>query len=63
MYYHVYQDQQGLWRWRLRATEERDLAVSGEGHASREECLGSIARLTDAVRRPLGIEQDLGPRA
>lgn len=37
--FHVYRDNQGLWRWRLLSTEGlRTLAISGESYKTPEDC-------------------------
>jgi uncharacterized protein YegP (UPF0339 family) len=51
--FEVYQDGDGQWRWRLRATNGQVVAASGEGFAFKANAIRSIA----AVRR-LAAEAD-----
>ena len=45
MTYHYYKDSKGEWRWRLKASNGRIIADSGEGYASEQECLADIDRV------------------
>jgi hypothetical protein len=38
----VYQDNRREWRWRLVAPNGRTMADSGEGYATRQNCLNAI---------------------
>jgi len=38
MAYYKYQDSQRQWRWRLRTSNGRIIADSGEGYVSEEDC-------------------------
>jgi uncharacterized protein YegP (UPF0339 family) len=42
MYYEVYHDAQSLWRWRLKAANNRIIADSGQGYHNRQDCLDGI---------------------
>ena len=41
MTFHIYQDNQGLWRWRLRAGDGHIIADSA-GYSSKEACLEGV---------------------
>jgi hypothetical protein len=41
MYFEVYRDVHGYWRWRLKAANHR-IVASGESYRSRGDCLGAI---------------------
>ena len=41
MRFEVYRDEQGQWRWRLRATNHRIIA-SGEGYKNRVDCYHAV---------------------
>jgi uncharacterized protein YegP (UPF0339 family) len=45
MTYYYYKDAKGEWRWRLKASNGRILADSGEGYKSESECLEDITRV------------------
>lgn len=48
MIFHVYQDQAGEWRWRLQARNQRIVADSAEGYATRDGCCRAVWRLVQA---------------
>ena len=43
MYFEIYQDSQNEWRWRLKASNGRTIADSGEGYSSKQKCADGIA--------------------
>ncbi len=48
----IYRDTRGEYRWRVRATNGRIVADSGEGYANRADCaaiLGAVARVDEVV--------------
>ena len=45
MTYYYYKDNKGEWRWRLKASNGRIIADSGEGYTSEQECLADIDRV------------------
>lgn len=47
----VYQDRAGLWRWRLLAANNRIIADSGEGYASKSNAMRAVSRLGYHVAR------------
>lgn len=43
MYYTMYKDARGEWRWRLQSSgNHRIVAVSGEGYINKQDCLHAI---------------------
>ena len=38
MFYFVYQDAAGGWRWRLQAANNRIIANAGEGYQNKADC-------------------------
>jgi uncharacterized protein len=44
-YFYVYRDAAGEWRWRLRASNDKIIADSGEGYYSQEGCESAVARV------------------
>jgi uncharacterized protein len=44
-YFYVYRDAAGEWRWRLRASNEKIIADSGEGYYSQGGCEEAVARV------------------
>jgi uncharacterized protein YegP (UPF0339 family) len=42
MYYEIYKDAQGHWRWRLWAANAKIIADSGEGYNDRRDCEHAI---------------------
>ena len=42
MAYYMYKDARGEWRWRLKATNGRIIADSGEGYKNEKDCLDAI---------------------
>ena len=48
-YFYVYRDAAGEWRWRLRASNEKIIADSGEGYYSQEGCEAAVSRVKREV--------------
>lgn len=44
-YFYVYRDAAGEWRWRLRASNEKIIADSGEGYLTQEGCEAAVSRV------------------
>jgi len=40
--FEVYQDKKGEWRWRLKASNSKIIADSGEGYKEKSDCLHGI---------------------
>lgn len=53
MYYEVYKDANGEWRWRLRAANNQVIATSGEGYANRADCLTAIDLVKSSQDAPV----------
>lgn len=43
----LYQDYRGEWRWRLRSSNGRTVADSGEGYKSKEDCLHGLTLVSN----------------
>lgn len=56
MAYHVYQDAQGQWRWRLLAANRQIVAVSGEGYVRKADCLHGIELVKASGSAPVHEE-------
>ena len=56
MTYYYYQDSKGEWRWRLKASNGRTLADSGEGYKKEQECLDDIKRVKGSADAPVKKE-------
>lgn len=46
----VYHDTKGEWRWRLKATNGKIIADSGEGYINKQDCLDTLARIIKGVK-------------
>ncbi|MEL7238911.1 MAG: DUF1508 domain-containing protein [Planctomycetota bacterium] len=42
MYFQIYQDAKGEWRWRLKAANHQTVATGGEGYKDKDDCLHGI---------------------
>ena len=56
MTYNYYKDHKGEWRWRLKASNGRIIADSGEGYNSEQECLDDIKRVKSSTSAPVEKE-------
>jgi len=52
MYYTMYRDAQGYWRWRLSAANHEPLA-SGEGYVNRADCARAIQLVKGSSPAPV----------
>jgi uncharacterized protein YegP (UPF0339 family) len=52
-HFHYYKDSKGEWRWRLKASNGRILADSGQGYSSGHECLEDIKRVKGSADAPV----------
>jgi len=53
MTYIYYKDSRDEWRWRLKASNGRILADSGEGYKSKQDCLDDIDRVKASKDAPV----------
>ena len=53
MTYYYYKDHKGEWRWRLKASNGRIIADSGEGYRNELECLDDISRVKGSANAPV----------
>lgn len=53
MRFHVYQDHQRQWRWRLYAANNRIVADSGEGYVNKADCLSGVQLVKSAWNAPV----------
>jgi len=53
MTYYYYKDHKGERRWRLKASNGRIIADSGEGYSTEEECKKDIERVKDSQDAPV----------
>lgn len=56
MTYYIRRDATGQWRWRLRASNNRIIAESGEGYFNRSDCEAAIELVKGAAHAPLREE-------
>ena len=53
MYFKVYKDTKGEWRWNLRADNEKKIADSGEGYTNKQDCLHGITLVKQSASAPI----------
>ncbi|MFI4934198.1 MAG: YegP family protein [Caulobacterales bacterium] len=53
MYYYVYLDVQGQWRWTLYAANNRKIANSGEGYFNKADCIHGLNLTADSAGVPI----------
>jgi uncharacterized protein YegP (UPF0339 family) len=53
MTYYYYKDAKGEWRWRLKASNGRILADSGEGYTTEQACKDDINRVKGSSGAPV----------
>jgi uncharacterized protein YegP (UPF0339 family) len=53
MTYYYYKDAKGEWRWRLKASNGRIIADSGEGYKNESECKADIDRVKGSAGAPV----------
>lgn len=53
MTYYYSRDVKGEWRWRLKASNGKILADSGEGYKTKQECLKDIERVKASASAPV----------
>ncbi len=52
MYYIVYKDTAGYWRWNLRAANH-EIVASGEGYANKQDCYHAISLVKGSATAPV----------
>jgi len=52
MYYVLYHDQAGQWRWTLYAANNRKIANSGEGYWNKADCRHAISLVSTSGSAP-----------
>ncbi|QDT63512.1 YegP family protein [Calycomorphotria hydatis] len=60
--FEVYTDKKGEYRWRLKATNGRQIASSGEGYKARADCMKGIASLQKNAPGAKIIEEEAAPK-
>ncbi len=53
MAYYIYKDQQGYWRWRLLAANNRTVADSAESYYNWQDCLHGIELVKGSWNAPV----------
>lgn len=53
MFYHLYKDVSGYWRWTLYAANNRKIANSGEGYFNKADCLSAINLVKGSSSAPV----------
>jgi len=53
MYYLLYKDVSGFWRWTLYAANNRKIANSGEGYHNRSDALAAINLVKSSGNTPI----------
>ena len=56
MTYYIYKDAAGQWRWRLVASNNRNIANSGEGYHNKEDCRAAVELVKNSGDAPV-VEQ------
>jgi len=49
----MYKDQQGYWRWRLLAANNKIIANSGEGYYNKADCRAAIELVKNSKDAPV----------
>jgi uncharacterized protein YegP (UPF0339 family) len=53
MYFDLYIDANGYWRWTLYAANYKKIANSGEGYHNKQDCLHAIALVKNSGNAPI----------
>ncbi|MDE0048669.1 MAG: DUF1508 domain-containing protein [Rhodospirillales bacterium] len=53
MYYEIFRDSAGAWRWRFRAPNGELINSSSEGYSTRSDCLNAIALVSSSDKAPI----------
>lgn len=57
MFYFLYKDTGGYWRWTLYAANNRKIANSGEGYHNKADCLAAINLVKGSAIAPVREQQ------
>ena len=55
MYYYLYKDVAGFWRWTLYAGNNRKIANSGEGYHNKSDAVGAINLVKASSAAPVRV--------
>lgn len=53
MYFELYKDVNGHWRWRLKSANRQIIAISGEGYYNKTDCLNAIGLVKSSSNAPV----------
>ncbi|MEH6751744.1 MAG: DUF1508 domain-containing protein [Paracoccaceae bacterium] len=53
MFYTLYRDANGYWRWRLQAANNRIIANAGEGYHNQSDCLSALNLVKASYSAPV----------
>jgi uncharacterized protein YegP (UPF0339 family) len=53
MFYNIYKDAVGYWRWRLYAANNKIIADSGESYYNKADCLSAIGLVKSSTNAPI----------
>ena len=53
MKYYIYRDVSGYWRWRLKASNGRIIADSGESYYNKSDCMQAITLVKSSSNAPV----------
>jgi uncharacterized protein YegP (UPF0339 family) len=53
MYYKIFKDVVGDWRWHYKASNGRTIAHSGEGYRNKSDCLNGISIMKGSSTDPV----------
>ena len=53
MYFQMYQDNKGEWRWRLKAANHETIAISSEGYVRKSSCEHAISLVKYSSDAPI----------
>ena len=53
MYYELYKDRAGYWRWTLFAVNHRKIADSGEGYVNKNDAVHGIGLVKGSTHAPV----------
>lgn len=53
MYYQVFKDSAGHWRWHLRAANHKIIADSAESYWNKDDCLAGVSLVKQSYNAPV----------